>query len=281
MGLVATLLPAAIRQERVRAALRDRHALVTCATWDELLLACGRRPVTVALVDLYPDAPGSDTTPAFDALRRLRRRFPSVTVVLYTSASPAHAHDLFEAGRFGMEGLVLADLDDDPRRLRATIDQAEARGAIELLRPALAGVKPTVRDALLLCVTRAHQQLKPDELAAVLGLRRKLLSERLVTAGFPTSQRLIAWGRLIVAARLLEDPERTADGVAMALDYPSGSAFRNACQRYVHAAPHQVRARGGAAYVIRELLAQAGVATDAAPTARSLTPTAPLPSVRP
>ncbi|HVP69762.1 MAG TPA: hypothetical protein VMS45_00480, partial [Gemmatimonadaceae bacterium] len=57
-------------------------------------------------------------------------------------------------------------------------------------------------------------------------------------------------------ARLLEDADRTADGVAMALDYPSGSAFRNACQRYVGAAPHQMRARGGAAYVVGELLAR-------------------------
>jgi AraC-like DNA-binding protein len=276
MGLVATLLPVPLRQERVRAALRDRHGLVSCDSWDGLLTACARKAVTVALVDLYPDAPGTDTTASFDALRRLRRRFPSVTVVLYTSSSTARPHDLFEAGRFGMEGLVLADQDDDPRRLRAIIDQAEARGAIELLRPALTDVKPTVRDALLLCVTRAHQQLKPDDLAAVLGLRRKLLSERLVSAGFPTSQRLIAWGRLIVAARLLEDPERTADGVALALDYPSGSAFRNACQRYVHAAPHQVRARGGAGYVIKELLAQAGHAPGATP-APMVTPASPHP----
>jgi hypothetical protein len=42
----------------------------------------------------------------------------------------------------------------------------------------------------------------------------------------------------------------------MALDYPSGSAFRNACQRYLGAAPHQVRARGGARYVIGELVAR-------------------------
>ena len=254
MGLVATLVAAPVRQERIRAALRERHGLVPCDSWEALLEACGRRAVTVALVDLYSGGTAPDPTAAFDALRQLKRRFPSVTVVLYTSSPPARARDLFEAGRFGLDGLVLADQDDEPRRLRAIIDQAEARGAIDLLRPALTGVKPTVRDALLLCVTRAHQRLDPDELARVLGLRRKLLSERLVQARFPTAQKLIAWGRLIVAARLLEDPERTADSVAVALDYPSGSAFRNACQRYLGAAPHQVRARGGAAYVIGELL---------------------------
>lgn len=253
MGLVATLLPPSNRQERVRAALFDRHGLIECDSWPALIAACARRAVTVALVDLF-SSPSTDPDADFDAVRELKRRFPSVTVVLYTASPPARSRDLFEAGRFGMDGLVLADQDDAPRRLRMIIDQAEARGVISLLRPALEGVKPTVRDALLVCVTRAHQHLTPDDLARILGLRRKLLSERLSAAGFPTSQKLIAWGRLIVAARLLEDADRTADGVALALDYPSGSAFRNACQRYVSAAPHQMRARGGASYVVGELM---------------------------
>ena len=53
----------------------------------------------------------------------------------------------------------------------------------------------------------------------------------------PPPQRLITWGRMIVAAHMLEDPYRSANGVAMALGFPSGSAFRNTCQRYLHANP--------------------------------------------
>jgi AraC-like DNA-binding protein len=59
---------------------------------------------------------------------------------------------------------------------------------------------------------------------------------------------------LIVAASMLEDGSRSADGVAGALDFPSGSAFRNTCQRYLGCTPHQIRLRGGAAWVITELL---------------------------
>lgn len=290
MGLIATLLPAPPRLDRVRAALGDRHGTISCGSWEALATACGRRAVTVAIVDLFPVVPSTNQRPAFEVLRRFKRRFPSVAVLLYTSAPPARPHDLFEAGRFGIDGLVLAGRDDEPRRLRAIVDRAEASGALALLRPALGDVKPTVRDAVMLCVSRAHQQLTPDDLARILGLRRKLLSARLSQAGFPTSQRLIAWGRMIVAARLLEDRERTADSVALALDYPSGSAFRNACQRYVGAAPHLVRARGGAAYVIAQLLAQvderslaAGTgarAGDPAAPARA-TPSRPVPALTP
>ncbi|HXY30986.1 MAG TPA: helix-turn-helix domain-containing protein [Gemmatimonadaceae bacterium] len=265
MGLVATLLPSQLRLNRARASLRDRYQVVTCDEWEQLAQVCANQPVSIAIVDLFPG--GTQTTDTFDWVRQIKRRFPSVTVVLYASLPPARPRDLFEAGRFGLDGLIIADQDDEPRRLLAIIEQAEARGVLELLKPALADVKPTVRDALLVAVTRAHQRLSPEALARILGLRRKVLSDRLVQAGFPTAQRLLAWGRLVIAAKMLEDNERTADSVALALDFPSGSAFRNTCQRYLHAAPHQIRARGGAAYVISALLRQVQTAAGRRPTA--------------
>ena len=253
MGLVATLLPSQLRQSRLRAALRDRYSVVACADWSDLLRSCANEPVSMAVIDLFASPTLND---AFDALRQLKRRFPSVAVVLYASVPPAEPRHLFEAGRFGLDGLIMADVDDEPRRLLSVIEQAEARGVLETLRRALGDVKPTVRDATLIAVTRAHQRLSPEGLAKILGVRRKNLSERLAQAGYPTAQRLIAWGRLIVAARMLEDSERRADSVALALDFPSGSAFRNTCQRYLHAAPQQIRARGGASYVIGAFLRQ-------------------------
>ena len=77
-------------------------------------------------------------------------------------------------------------------------------------------------------------------------------------AGFPSPQRLLSWGRLIVAGHLLEDRHRSADRIAVALDYSSGSALRNVCQRYLRATPSEIRARGGAAYVLRTLLQEVG-----------------------
>ena len=275
MGLIATLVHAPLRLQRIRDALGDQHEVLPCSSWDDLLAACGRRAVTLALVDLFPSPVPPSEEGNFEVLRQLKRRYPSVAAVLYTSTPPARPRDLFEAGRFGLDGLVLADHDDDPAQLRTVVDRAEARGALAQLLPSLARLTPTVRDAVLLSVTRAHQPLSPDDLSRILGVRRKLLSARLSQAGFPTSQKLIAWGRLIVAARLLEDPERTADSVALALDYPSGSAFRNACQRYVRAAPHEIRAQGGAAFVIRLLLDQVAKGAPPAP------PAAPAGAVRP
>jgi hypothetical protein len=56
---------------------------------------------------------------------------------------------------------------------------------------------------------------------------------------------------------MLEDTNRSADSVAQVLDFPSGSAFRNTCQRYLHCTPQQVRDNGGAAHVIDVFMREA------------------------
>ncbi|MFN2399135.1 MAG: helix-turn-helix domain-containing protein [Gemmatimonadaceae bacterium] len=251
MGIVATLGLSQLRQNQLKAAFRDRYTALHCADWDGLLRSCAGEAVTLAVIDLFaPDR----INEGYDALRQLKRRFPSIAVVLYVSIPPAQPRDLFEAGRFGVDGLIIADKDDGPRQLLSIVEQAEARGVVECVRRAIGDVKPTVRDATLIAVTRSHQRMSPDSLAKILGVRRKTLSERLSQAGYPTAQRLIAWGRMIVAARMLEDVERSADSIAMALDFPSGSAFRNTCQRYLQATPQEIRAKGGSRFAIDAFL---------------------------
>lgn len=256
MALIAALLPNQIQISRLHTAVRERYHILPCDSWEQLRLTCAEHAVTIALIDTVASA----GEPPFEALRKLRVRFPSVTLVLYTASPPTTGRDLFEAGRFGIDGLVLVDHDDDPLRLLALIEQAEARGVLGHVRDALGDVRPIVRDAALVAITRAHQRLSPDRLAKVLGVRRKTLATWLAAAGFPSPARLIAWGRLIIAARLLEDESRTVESVALSLDYPSGSAFRNVCQRYLQATPQQIRAAGGTAMVIAAFVRDIGAA---------------------
>jgi AraC-like DNA-binding protein len=184
------------------------------------------------------------------------------------SISPERARDMFDAGRCGLDGLVIADTDDAPLTLLAHVDKAEARSVASLLRRAIGDLKPTARDAVLASVTRAHERLTPDAFARLLAVPRRLLTRRLADAGFPPPHRLLTWGRLIVAAHMLEDKHRSADSVAQVLDFPSGSAFRNTCQRYLQATPQQLRDRGGAAYVIDTFLTGARLAAAAGPRRR-------------
>jgi AraC-like DNA-binding protein len=68
---------------------------------------------------------------------------------------------------------------------------------------------------------------------------------------------------------MLEDSFRTADRVAATLGFPSGSAFRNVCQRYLHSTPGDIRRRGGAAFVVRSLLRHVRQAQQPTRTGRS------------
>jgi AraC-like DNA-binding protein len=251
MGVIATLLPNAEHLQRVRTAIRDRHEILVCEDWAALTRACERQPVRLVLIDLF-----AGDQPNFDRIRQIKRRLPRLTLIAYVTFTPDRAYDLFDAGRQGMDGLVLAGQTDAPRALLALVEQAESRSLAMIVRQAVAGLDPVAVDALLVSVTRAHERLSPDALARLIALPRRTVSAHLLRAGFPSAQRLLTWGRLIVAAHMLEEPRRSAQRVASALEFPSGSAFRNTCQRYLHAAPQEIRARGGAAYVIRTMLAQ-------------------------
>lgn len=255
MGVIATLIPTAAHVQRLRTAIRDRHQLIACEDWASLLQACESQPVRLAIVDLFAGGRAS-----FERVRHMKQRLPRLTMIAYVTFTPDRAHDLFDAGRQGMDGLVIADQDDSPRALLALVEQAESRSLGAVVRRSLDTDDPVVRDAVLLSVTRAHERLSPEALARLLALPRRTVSQRLSNAGYPAPQRLITWGRLIVAAHLLEDRHRSADRVAASLDFPSGSAFRNTCQRYLHATPGEIRGRGGAAYVIRTMLRQVAVA---------------------
>ena len=266
MAVIATLLPQATHVQRIRAAVRDRHEVVECSDWQALTRVCDREPIRVALVDLYWEG-----LPNFEGVRQLKQRLPRLTLIAYVTMAVDRGHDLFDAGRAAVDGLVLAGQDDAPRPLLALIERAESKSLAGLLRRSLDGVDPVVTDAVLLAVSRAHERLSPQALARLLAHPRRTVTQRLAAEGFPPPQRLLTWGRLIVAAHMLEDRHRSADRVANTLDFPSGSAFRNSCQRYLHATPGQIRSRGGASYVVRTLLRQvhSRVSSATEPHARS------------
>jgi AraC-like DNA-binding protein len=249
MSIIATLLPESLHVTRLRSAVRDRHELRECTDWLSLTRTCDRESVQVAVIALYAQGEMH-----FEGIRQLKQRLPRLAIVAYVTPTLERIHDLFDAGRVGIDGLVLAGEDDAPRPLLALVERSEARSLAGLVRRSLDGIDPLVADAVLLAVARAQERLSPAGLARLLAQPRRAVTLRLASECFPPPQRLLTWGRLIVAAHMMEDRHRSADRVAATLDFPSGSAFRNTCQRYLHATPGEVRTRGGAAYVIRTLL---------------------------
>lgn len=253
MATLATLLTDPRTLQRFSAAVQGDHRVIPCQTWEDLEAACQDDAVSLAIFDLFLDGKAH-----FDVIRRLRMRAERLTLVAYVTVSPDRARDLFDAGRAGIDGLLIAGQDDTPAAFRAVLERAEARGVAQILRPRVAHFAPVVRDAVMVAVTRAHLRLTSHRLAEICGSPKRALLTALADAGCPPPQKLITWGRLIVAAQMLEDDRRTADGIARLLEFPSGSAFRNTCQRYLGATPQEIRAKGGATFAANTFLAQLG-----------------------
>jgi AraC-like DNA-binding protein len=247
VALIVALLPHVAHSQRLRAAVSGRHEVRTAADWQALLAECETEPVQLAVIDLYADGAAR-----FDHLRRLRASHPRITLIAYVSVAAARARDLFDAGRYGFDALIIAGEDDTASAVLSQISQAESRGVISDVRRLVEDrLSPEGRDIVLLAVTRAHERMSPSELARVLGIGQRQLGRLLVANGLPAPGRLITWGRLIVGAWMLQQEERSADNVARLLRFPSGSAFRNTCQRYLRASPNEIRKQGGPAFVLR------------------------------
>lgn len=253
MGVVATLLPDDRCLQRLVHAVHGQHTVIPCKSWAEVASACQDEAVHLAVVDLFADGKAN-----FDPVRQLKLRFARVTLVAYVTFTPDRARELFDAGRAGFDGLLIVDQDDSTLQLKHVIEQAEARGVAGLIRHRLGALQPVVRDAVLVAVTRAHMRLTSHRLAEILSTPRRTLVAKLAQDHFPPPQKLISWGRLIVAAQMLEDRNRSADSIARILDFPSGSAFRNTCQRYVRSTPQEIRAAGGARHVVDAFLKSVG-----------------------
>ncbi|HYV97431.1 MAG TPA: AraC family transcriptional regulator [Gemmatimonadaceae bacterium] len=250
MGILATYLPNPRCVARLEAAVGSMHTVRNCNSWATLEKLCIENAVDIAVVDLYGDG-----TANFDAVRRLRAQFGTITLIAYVAFAPDRARDLFDLGRAGAVGLLLTDLDDRPRAIRAILERAEARGTAAEMRRMLTQHTVVVRDAVMVAVTRAHERLNGDRLADVVGVSRRSLASELKRVSFPPPSKLVTWGRLMVAGQLLGDRERSADAVARTLGFPSGSAFRNTCQRYLGLKPTEVRKAGGAKAVVERFFA--------------------------
>ena len=246
MSVILTLISNPGRLARVRAATRDSHTVVACDNWEQIFSTSDGRLVHVAVLDLDLAA-----IPNFDSIRRFKGLHPSVALIAYTSYAPEKTHHIFDAGRYGFEALVVADLDDGPSGLARTIEKASARGVAGMVRSALGpSVDRLASDALLVAITRAHERLSPVRLAYELGVGSRRLSRALSESGYPPANKTIMWGRLLVAAALMDGTRHSADRIAMTLSFPSGSAFRNNCRRYLGAKPTEIRAQGGAKLVL-------------------------------
>ncbi len=245
--IVAALVWEQTARARLLDALRNQASVRFCERQEELLALVEHGLASVVVLDMR-DLAGASTLPA---VRRVKDEYPSIPVVLYCALAPTTSRDVLEFARAGVNDLVLRGVDDLRTTLRSAVqsalDHCSARGVLEELEALVPqGVVPILR----YCLENGRRDLTVEEVASALGVHRKTLVDRLNAAGLPSPSSIIAWSRLLVAARMLEDPGRSVEQVALLLDFPSGTSLRNMMKRYTGLRSGEVRENGGVRCVL-------------------------------
>jgi AraC-like DNA-binding protein len=260
-AMVVALVRRAEHRQHLRELIREVGAVMFCAYRWELTTLVARGEVTAVVLEPI-DAAGAIVEPE---VRALRARFPSVPVFIYCDMTPASVNAIPILTRAGADDLVLgatADGESDAAAASgATLRRAIAtatltRAATAILDELTSGLPPSVEPIVGYCVREGRAPLTVERMARDLGVHRRTLVNRLAAADYPSPQHLIAWARLLLAARLLEDPGRSVAATATALGFGSAAALRGMLQRYVGLRPSEVRRAGGARYVLELLRAE-------------------------
>ncbi len=254
--IVAALVRDPIAKARLTDALRTEASVRYCDRLSEVLALVEAGLATLVIVG-HRDYDGAATLPT---VRRLRAEFPSVPIVMYLPMSAVVSSAVMEYAKAGVSQLVFQGVDDLKASLRsavnAALDQVSAVALSADLEPL---IPATIVPFLRYCLEHARRNITVEEVAAAMGVHRKTLVDRLKAAHLPSPRAMIGWCRLFIAARMLDDPGRTVDQVALKLDFPSGAALRNMFKRYTGLRTTEVRQNGGARCLVhafkRELAA--------------------------
>ncbi len=210
--------------------------------------ALSGEPAPDLLLTALRDAAGRPATPL---LRRVHAAFPCASVVVYGALSPQLARDLLGVARCGVTEVALHDFDDLQALVVRVLRRASTRHIAELALAAVDGrLSRVTRPVVGYCLSSAHSPRTVEDVASMFGVCRKTVASWLRADGLPPCSALVGWGRVLLAARYLEDMERSVERIAFTLGFESGSALRHMMLRYTHLRTAEIRARGGFAGVL-------------------------------
>lgn len=255
----ADRLRRAVQMERAEGAA---HVLHVARDWAELAERAARAGAALAFVDPYHGG-------AFAAaeLRRLRARAPGLELVAYADFAARPAADAFALAGLGVRAVISAAGEGDAALLRQALARhLNAAPCDAVLARITQRLPPRLRERLEPVLCAGETPASAAALAAAARCSPRTLRRVLRAAGLPPADELLAWHRLLHAARLLDDPHRTADGVARTLGYSSGSALRRTLKRLAGVRPRELRGRGFG-WVADRFLARCGAGAEGFPAA--------------
>lgn len=243
---IAALVTSRVGLAHIRDAMPHAE-LYTCSRNHELLALVRDTQIDVVVVEPH-DGGGFPTAPI---VARLREVAPSLAIVAQAQLTQRDARELVPLARAGITECVFSESDEDRRKLRQIIAEAEAaeiRATVS--REAAAVLPPDVARVVNDCLTLPPRQATVSLLATSLGVHRRTLVNRMAASGCLHPGAMLSWSRLCYAARLLEDSWRSVEAVAREVGLADGATLRSVLRRYAGLRPSDIRRGGGLRLII-------------------------------
>ncbi len=215
--LVLTAIPEA-QLLKLRSAATSSFTLEPVPTGPAMVEAIRSRPVELAVVD-PTDGPGIGVL----EIDRLRRMFPSLSLLIYTALTPQTAELLLELGRIGIRRAIFARFDDSPSSLRQALQSEAEHTVFRKVARTLAGLLDPLPDqvqtALEWTLTCPMETPTVSAMAERAQVGRRTCERLFARAGMPSPRMVLIIARLLYAHYLLLDPGLTVEDVATKLGY--------------------------------------------------------------
>jgi AraC-like DNA-binding protein len=237
------LHPDGVFQERVRSSLPEGFGCWTLPDWSALReTARTAAPSTVAIVDPLLGSPDGGAAPE---LRDFLDDFVWVPVVAVVRACPGTPDFLRLLGRWGVSEVIVEGVEDTPAGIARAIRFAQGKLLLGLMEEVLPSYLPGRSRRMLFAAAEAVSTggHSPD-LAAILGVTETTVIRRCERLRLPPPRRILAWMRVLLAARLLEDGGRTSQAVAYACGYATEAGLRRVVQNFLGVGVTELRRRG-------------------------------------
>lgn len=224
----------------LRIVLGSEHSLTPVFSWGELHATVKHLVTDVVVAD-----PGASGAVEVESLEEIRRQFPSLPVIVYTSLSPAAIKAIVRLAKSGIEHVVLSRFDDEPR---VFLDLIEATPAFRFGDEMLRELEPELK-VLPINVRRAVDELfrSPDrfknsqDLALAARMNLRTLYRNLEPAGIFSARSLVVSARLLRAYAYLLDPGRSIKDVAAKAGYTSPWQLSQQMREMIGLTAEQVR----------------------------------------
>jgi AraC-like DNA-binding protein len=240
---ILLLHPDVAFQERVRSCLPEGFGCWTLTDWQALReTARDSSPSTVAVVDPLTGSPDGSPAPE---LREFLVDFAWLPVVATVRTSPDMLDSLRMLGRWGVSEVIVEGVEDTPAGIAKAIRFAQGKLLQGLMEEVLPAYLPgRVRRLLFAAAEAVSAGGHSPDLAAILGVTETTVIRRCERLRLPPPRRILAWVRVLLAARLLEDAGRTSQGVAYACGYATEAGLRRVVQNFLGLGITELRRRG-------------------------------------